>query len=66
MEPREWKHECDLCKEENLECYIDGRMQAGPWANMCLDCHKTYGVGLGIGKGQKYLYAQGKYKKIEG
>ncbi len=44
---------CDLC---GVECdkWVDGKTIMGPWANMCLPCHKRMGFGLGIGKGQKY------------
>jgi hypothetical protein len=34
--------------------FVDGKTAMGPWANMCLTCHKRYGVGLGTGLGQKY------------
>jgi len=45
---------CDICKIKIKEEYVDGATAMGPWANMCLECHKTVGIGLGIGKGQKY------------
>ena len=44
---------CDLCRVECIE-WVDGKTIMGPWANMCLACHKRLGVGLGIGKGQRY------------
>lgn len=45
---------CDICKHPAEEYYVDGKTVFGPWANMCIACHKIYGVGLGINKGQKY------------
>ena len=45
--------ECDICNKETNE-YVDGKTKMGPWANMCLDCFKTNGVGIGLGKGQRY------------
>jgi hypothetical protein len=32
---------------------VDGKTKMGPWAYMCEDCHTVYGVGLGVGKGQR-------------
>ena len=41
---------CDLC--DGIASY-DGKTIYGPWANMCGDCFKKYGVGLGTGRGHK-------------
>lgn len=41
---------CDLCA--GGPAAVDGRTQAGPWANMCPACYVGVGVGLGAGKGQ--------------
>lgn len=55
---------CDICGGPIYEGFVDGRIQdAGCWANMCLQCHRRYGVGLGLGKGQKYNM---KGEKIDG
>ena len=45
------KATCDFCQRE-VSKWVDGRTVLGPWANMCQECYKTKGVGLGIGKGQ--------------
>lgn len=45
---------CDLCEGELKGAFVDGRTKIGSWAIMCLPCHKEFGVGLGLGKGQKY------------
>jgi hypothetical protein len=34
---------------------VDGATKGGPWASMCDDCHADMGVGLGVGKGQRYI-----------
>ena len=34
--------------------FIDGRTRMGPWAIMSLSTFNEHGVGLGLGKGQKY------------
>ena len=50
---------CDICGEslhpfENKHWYVDGKTSMGPWALMCARCFEVYGIGLGIGEGQKY------------
>lgn len=55
---RKWGGEvpvkCDGCGDILKGTFVDGRTIFGPWAIMCENCHTTHGVGLGIGKGQKY------------
>lgn len=47
--------------------FVDGRTVYGSWANMCLTCHRKYGVGLGTGKGQRYTrQADGRWLKTGG
>ena len=46
---------------------IDGRTKLGPWAMMTPETFKNFGVGLGLGFGQKYKKQKdGKWLKIEG
>ena len=52
------KHElvsCDICGRQTLR-YVDGATRLGCWANMCPSCFPRYGYGLGVGRGQAYLY----------
>ena len=50
---------CDFCKTEDLDCFIDGRVEGSTkWGIMCLDCFKVHGLGLGLGLGQKYCKKQ--------
>ena len=56
-----WKGEvpecCDLCKEEIVDVFIDGRigMEKGlPWGFMCESCHLNTDVPLAYGYAQKY------------
>ena len=46
---------CDFCKEDFqvTPATYDGKTSYGPWAMMCEYHFKMYGVGLGLGKGQK-------------
>ncbi len=59
--------QCDLC-ECQLESapFVDGATRHGPFAIMCLTCHKTEGTGLGKGKGQRYELKDGTYVKTAG
>ena len=47
---------CPFCTRDlvKLEQFVDGRPSRGPWATMCVPCHKIHGVGLGQGKGQHF------------
>lgn len=55
---KKWKgkvpERCDGCDDILEGTFIDGKTVFGPWATMCENCHTTHGVGLGLGKGQKY------------
>ena len=46
---------CDFCREVGIEkpAKYDGKTRMGLWANMCEAHFYRYGVGLGVGKGQK-------------
>lgn len=56
--------DCDIHKYElgqtGVPASYDGKTKMGPWANMCEDCFETYGVGLGLGRGQKLILDGGK------
>lgn len=41
---------CNFCEGEAA---YDGKTIYGPWAFMCPNCFEAFGVGLGLGKGQK-------------
>lgn len=46
---------------------IDGRTTVGPWALMTPASHAKYGMGLGVGRGQKYVQqTDGRWLKVEG
>lgn len=51
--------ECDIHKHvlhvDGVTAHYDGKTTSGPWANMCVDCFTAYGVGLGLGRGQRLL-----------
>lgn len=52
---------CDFCKQANPEATtpadFDGKTKQGPWANMCSTHYGIYGVGLGLGRGQRLVLA---------
>jgi len=58
--------ECDICRNKIKVHFVDGATVMGPWACMCLACHKLQGRGLGLGFGQKYQLQGKDWVKIEG
>ncbi len=59
-------YNCDICGIIKPVILIDGRTKSGQWGLMCIDCHKSIGTGLGIGKGQKYEYQFTDLSEITG
>jgi hypothetical protein len=45
---------CETCQRLIVKSFVDGKTRNGYWAIMCPDCVPSFGVGLGLGKGQKY------------
>jgi len=59
--------ECDICGIAIANAFVDDMTREGPWANMCPDCHRLHGCGLGLGVGQRYeKKPDGKFHKTEG
>lgn len=58
---------CELCEDDFHGIFIDGRTQWNCWGMLCVVCHNNCGIGLGLGKGQKYVkQPDGKWLKVEG
>jgi hypothetical protein len=50
-----------------LNEFVDGKTRHGPWAIMAPASYKIYGMGLGLGRGQRYKKQEnGKWLKVEG
>jgi len=68
--PKYWYSEppdrCDIGGEPITDVFIDGGTIQGPWANMCPKCHLTYGIGIGLGRGQRYEKEGDRWVKTEG
>lgn len=51
--------QCDFCRQNPLikwqVAHYDCKTKMGPWANLCEEHFRKYGVGLGLGKGQKLV-----------
>ena len=50
--------DCDMHKMGTVELIpaaYDGKTFLGPWAYMCEECFTDYGVGLGVGRGQRLV-----------
>ena len=61
---------CDIC-ERPIEdkfgsVFVDGRTMQGPWACMCRPCHVRHGMGLGTGRGQKFVKSYNGWIKTQG
>jgi len=49
---------CDICEIEGAAPQLaryDGRTRSGRWAYMCEHHFRSYGIGLGLGRGQKLV-----------
>ena len=48
---------CYFCKQEGImsKAEYDGKTKLGPWAGMCKRHFKVYGIGLGLGRGQRLM-----------
>jgi len=57
---------CQLCGKTLENIVIDGKTVHGPWGYMCPACHNKFGVGLGTGKGQRYVRHPGGWLKTDG
>ena len=60
---------CDICKEEIVDVFIDGRIGLDltlPWGFMCEPCHSLSGVTLAWGHGQKYKKINQDWICVEG
>jgi hypothetical protein len=50
--------ECSFCLRMDgihTPAMYDGKTTIGPWAFMCMKHMRQYGLGLGIGKGQRLI-----------
>ena len=52
---------CYFCKVEGKEVHgeYDAKTRLGPWAYLCEYHFKAYGIGLGLGKGQRLVVERG-------
>jgi hypothetical protein len=58
---------CELCDTPLVDKMVDGKTRMGPWALMCIPCHKKHGGHLGQGLGQQYEKQQdGRWLKTAG
>ena len=59
---------CDICGDAIASEFYDGATQYGRWAFMCVNCWRIVGVGIGAGRGQRYIQHPGEtvYRKTEG
>ena len=54
-------HYCDFCGDvgtetvAKVEAKYDAATEMGPWADMCEAHYRRYGIGLGLGLGQRLI-----------
>ena len=53
---------CDFCRNK---ADYDGRTTLGTWAYMCPIHFEMYGVGLGLGRGQKLVVIDDQVPNLE-
>lgn len=47
---------CNMCScTPPKKATVDGKTKLGSWAYMCENCYKIWGVGLGLGMGQRLI-----------
>lgn len=46
---------CDTHNYGGTPAVVDGKTVHGPWANMCEECFRELGTGLGTGRGQRFI-----------
>ena len=47
---------CDFCERTS---HYDAKMYTGPWAYLCEQHFRAWGVGLGTGRGQRLILDDG-------
>ena len=52
---------CDLCcgRDAGAVAAYDAKTRGGPWAYLCAAHFDQYGIGLGIGRGQRLIRVKG-------
>ena len=48
----------DPCKVDKVQAQYDGATAMGPWGFMCESHFQQYGMGLGLGIGQRLIVKQ--------
>jgi len=57
---------CDFCNTKIVDEFVDGATKLGFWSIMCPICFMSHGVGIGIGRGQRYHldHSDGKFYNV--
>jgi predicted CXXCH cytochrome family protein len=58
--------DCNICHNPITTDFVDGATVWGPWAILCLPCHRAKGRGLGTGLGQHYIKTGDGWVKVAG
>ena len=58
---------CQACGRVLHSAFYDARLKDGVWGIVCDPCFQIRGVGLGVGRGQRYTkQADGRWLKTGG
>jgi hypothetical protein len=56
---------CDNCNKKIVAVFYDAKTIHGPWAFLCPNCFDSIGLGLGLGRGQKYVKDGTRFINLE-
>lgn len=57
---------CEICGLVIKDEFVDGKTTYGPWACMCMMCHRDQRFGFGLGKGQHFKFDGKHWLKVKG
>ena len=59
--------QCQVCDKQIVELFVLGlERDSHCWCNLCVDCHKRDGIGLGLGRGEVYQLIDGEFQMLAG
>lgn len=59
---------CNICGKILDHWYADAKLRSGQWADLCLSCFESQGIGIGTDTGRLFQVNQTtqKWEKIAG
>jgi hypothetical protein len=50
---------CEMNGDGKVEAHYDAKTVMGPWGHLCEECFTEFGIGLGLGRGQRFIKVGG-------